>query len=161
MRLSREFEDYLEHTLKGSSRPGHKYISRAMKNGKWAYKYARDKAANIAKASTKSDLTLSDGTNVSFDDVQLVKSNSPVDRDNSMFIDYKNGKVSREYVLERTGNENSSYTTEEAERRLKAIDDQKKRQARRQEAIKSKKTAEVKAQARKTADKLKEMGFLK
>jgi len=38
----------LNHSLKGSIRAGHKYISRTMKNGKWRYKYA--KAANAGKA---------------------------------------------------------------------------------------------------------------
>jgi hypothetical protein len=38
----------LNHSLRGSMRAGHKYISRTMKNGKWRYKYA--KAANAGKA---------------------------------------------------------------------------------------------------------------
>lgn len=38
----------LNHSLRGSIRAGHKYISRTMKNGKWRYTYA--KAANAGKA---------------------------------------------------------------------------------------------------------------
>ena len=140
----------LFHSVKGSSRPGHKYISRTMKNGKWAYKYANNKAGGKLKKKVE----------VTFDEVKLKKSNDPLNIDNQLFEGYKNGEVSKEYIQEKSSNGDMSYTYEEAERRMKAIDDQKKRQARRQEAIRSKKTAELKAKGRKFVEDLKQAGII-
>lgn len=145
----------LNHSLKGAMRAGHKYISRTMKNGKWRYTYANKGRALAKKADT---MVLPDsGVKVTFGDVKITKDS----RDENTFHEYAAGKVSREYVEEKAANGGMvTYDTEKAKRRLDAIDAQKKRQARRQEAIRSKKTAELKAKGRKFIEDAKRAGII-
>lgn len=54
-----DYRYYLEHSLKGSERKNHKYISRKMgRSGKWVYTYADRSARNsFEKSSSKGGLT--------------------------------------------------------------------------------------------------------
>ena len=157
----------LIHSARGSSRPGHKYVSRTMKNGKWCYKYAKNTHGIPIRKDHETLISgpggryFGESTTYTYKDGATRTERKPVyTKDDQLFEGYKNGKVSKEYIEELSSNGGMSYNYDEAKRRLDAIDAQKKRQARRQEAIRSKKTAELKAKGRKFIEDAKRAGII-
>lgn len=168
MRSNKDYEEAIFHAIKGSSRPGHKYISRTMKNGKWRYTYAKNAHGIPIKKEHETLITKPGGnyfgesTTYTYKDGATRTERKPVlTKDDELFEGYKNGQVPKEYIEELSSNGGmEGYSYDQAKRRLDAIDAQKKRQARRQEAIRSKKTAELKAKGRKFIEDAKRAGII-